>query len=309
MKILKKTVLALVPLALSLATVSPSHAQEADPLFQAAASGDASLVQLLIGTGQSPTAVDAEGNSVLMVASANGQTDIAAMLVEAGADANNEGWTALMMAALNGHVPVSQGLVNSGADVNLRANIGMTAIIMAAARGHAEVASFLLENGAVADDATPDGRTSLMAAAEGGHGECVSALIEHGADVNAEAQGGFTALAAAKNGGHNQVVWDLIDAGAIFTTSPGQLPELQSNPDIEVPDSLMNADISGAVVVQFIIDTEGKVVEESIEIIESPHEGLNDAVKQMFAGAVYTPAQFDGKPVKMRIRQSMTFGG
>jgi TonB family protein len=105
------------------------------------------------------------------------------------------------------------------------------------------------------------------------------------------------------------VAWSLLEAGAFFTTRPDAMPELVSNPQLEVPDSLQSMEISGAVVIQFVIDAEGHVEPESVEIVESPHEGLNEPVKQMFLGAVYTPAQFDGKPVRMRIRQSMSFGG
>ncbi len=314
MKISRRIVAALVPLVVTAAAVSSTHAQN-DPsaLLEAAATGDLGLVRLLLGTGQSANAADSAGNSVLMFAAANGQADVAAMLVESGADvnaANAEGWTPLMMAALGGHVGVAQGLINNGAELNARAaDIGMTPLIMAAASGQTEMVSVLVGNGAPVDDATPDGRTVLMAAAEGGHAECVDALIQHGADPTIEAPGGFTALIAATSHGHTAVAWQLIEAGAFFTTRPDAMPELVSNPDLEVPDSLQSADIQGSVVIQFIIDTAGKVEPASVEIVESPHDGLNEAVTQMFLGAEYKPAQYEGRSVRMRIRQSMSFGG
>ncbi|UCD25240.1 MAG: TonB family protein, partial [Gemmatimonadota bacterium] len=82
-----------------------------------------------------------------------------------------------------------------------------------------------------------------------------------------------------------------------------------SNPELEVPDSLGAEPIEGSVVIQFVIDTEGKVEPASVKILESPHEGLNEPVKQVFLGAVYKPAEFEGKPVRLRIRQSMAIGG
>jgi ankyrin repeat protein len=312
MKNLKATVLGVVISVLILGVASPSHAQDNEALLQAAGTGNADLVRLLIGTGQSPNAVDSVGNSVLMFAAGNGQTEIAAYLIEQGADvnaANAENWTPLMMAALGGHVGAAQLLIDSGATLDTQADIGMTALIMAAASGQAEMVNLLLASGADAEVETPDGRTALMAAAEGGHGECVKALLEHGVDPNVESPGGFTALIAAQSNGHTEVVWSLVDAGAVFTTNPGAVPELLSNPDLEAPDSLSADEVQGSFVIQFVVGVDGKVEPESVKIIESPHEGLNEAVTNMFLGAAYKPAEFEGKPVAMRIRQSMSFGG
>ena len=312
MKTLRTIVLALVPLVLTLGAAAPSYAQETDALLQAAARGDADLVRLFLGTGQSVNAADSAGNSVIMFAAATGQTEVVELLLEAGADVNApnaEDWTPLMMAALRGHVAAAQALINGGADVSARADIGMTALIMAAASGQAAMVSYLLDNGASTEDATPDGRTVLMAAAEGGHAECVNALLEGGADPNVEAPDGFTALVAAQDNGDAAIAWSLVEAGAVFTSNPGVMPDLVSNPELEAPDSLDVAAIEGSLVIQFIVDVEGKVEPASVEIIESPHEGLNESVKQMFLGAVYKPAEFDGKPVRTRIRQTMSFGG
>ncbi len=312
MKIFRTKVLALVPFVLTLSVASPSRAQDSDALLQAAAMGDVDLVRLLIGTGHSVNAADSAGNSVLLFAAANGQIDVVGFLIESGADvnaANAENWTPLMVAALGGFVETAQVLISRGAEVSARADIGMTALIMAAASGHAAMVTTLLDNGASVDDATPDGRTVLIAAAEEGHADCVTALLESGADPNFETPGGFTALIAAQSKNHTAVAWILVDAGAVFTASPGMMPELLSNPDLDLPDSLDTAPVEGTIVVQFIVDAEGKVEPESVEIIESPHEGLNEPVRQMALGAVFKPGQFDDKPVRVRIRQSISLGG
>jgi len=312
MRMLRTTMLALVPLVLTLSVVSPSHGQDTAALLEAAATGDANLVRLLIGTGQSANTADTAGNTVLILASANGQTDIAEFLIESGADvnrANYESWTPLMVAAVGAYVETAQVLINNGADVSARADIGMTPVIMAAVYGHASMVSYLLDNGASVDDVTPDGRTVLMTAAEGGHARCVTILLEGGADPNVEAPDGFTALVGARSNSHTAIAWTLVDAGAVFTTNPGTMPQLVSNPELDLPDSLNAAAIEGSVVIQFVVDAEGKVEPESLEILDSPHEGLNEPVKQVFLGAVYEPAQFEGKPVRVRIRQTMAIGG
>jgi ankyrin repeat protein len=71
--------------------------------------------------------------------------DIAALLLDRGADVNwNEGY-ALRMAAANGFIDTSKVLVAAGADVNARDG---AALRSARANGHAELAVFLFESGA-----------------------------------------------------------------------------------------------------------------------------------------------------------------
>ena len=313
MKICRTIVGTLVPLLLAVTVVSPAYAQtDADTFLDAAGRGDIQLLRLLLGAGQDANMADSAGNSALMFAAANGQLEAANLLVDNGADVNAvnvDGFTALMMAAMYGNVEVAQRLLELGAERDAQASIGMTALLMAAAYGQVDVVRLLLDNGASVDDMTPDGRTVLMAAAEGGHTECVDLLLERGADPNVEAPGGFTALIAARTHEHTEIAWHLINAGAVFTTRPDVMPELVSNPELEVPDSLASDPIDGSVIIQFIVDTTGHVEPESVKIIETPHEGLNEPVTQVFLGAVYKPAEFEGKPVRMRIRQSMSFGG
>jgi TonB family protein len=315
MKISRTIVLALVPTLLAAAAVTPLHAQatENDAAFlQAAATGDVSLAQLLMRMGVDVNVVDSAGNTALMYAAGNGQVDMTAMLVETGASVNTvtpEGWTALMLAALGGYTPIVQGLIVAGADLSLKADIGMNALIMAAARGHAETVSALLDSGAKVDDPSPDGRTPLMGAAEQGHAEVVAVLLERGADPNTATPGGFTALLAAQNAGQTEVVWQLADAGAIFTSQLESLPELVSSPQLEVPDSLADAEITGAAVVEFVVDESGHVDPATMAVVSSPHPGLDEPVLALFRESVYNPGKYAGKAVRVKIRQSMTFGG
>ncbi len=315
MKIARTIVLALVPTLLTAVAVTPLHAQatENDAAFlQAAASGDTDLAKLLMRMGVDVNVADSAGNTALMYAAGNGQVDMTAMLVESGAAVNAttpEGWTALMLAALSGYTPIVQGLIVAGADIGLKADIGMNALIMAAARGHAETVTALLDGGAEVDEPSPDGRTPLMGAAEQGNAEVVTVLLERGADPNAQTPGGFTALLAAQNAGQTEVVWQLAEAGGIFTGQLESLPELVSAPELEVPDSLADAEITGAAVVEFVVDESGHVEPATLHMVSSPHPGLDGPVLALFRGSVYNPGKYGGKAVRVKIRQSMTFGG
>jgi ankyrin repeat protein len=80
----------------------------------------------------------------------DGQTEMAKLLVERGADINarNKGGnTPLMLASMHGDVELVTYLIDKGADINAISNGGWTALFAAAQGGHVEIARVLLENG------------------------------------------------------------------------------------------------------------------------------------------------------------------
>ena len=113
--------------------------------------GDVKSVALLIQRGADVTIFDRSRLSALMVAARFGNNICVQLLIEAGADVNNNvtGVTALMLAAHYGNESCVKQLINTGGDVNK-------------------------------SDGT--GKTTLMFALEGGYGECLKLLIEAGAD-------------------------------------------------------------------------------------------------------------------------------
>ena len=82
-----------------------------------------------------------------------------------GADVNaidNDGITALMWASARGYTDVVRFLLENGANVNVKANDGLTALIWASDNGCVEVVRLLLENGANVNAKKDDGQTVLM---------------------------------------------------------------------------------------------------------------------------------------------------
>jgi len=105
------------------------------PLYIAISKGYTDIALTLINTPTNTTSTTSNlptsqltkrttvGGTVLMVACARGQCDIASALIEAGAEINvqdNQLWTALMKAADKGHVEVVNLLLRSGADASVK---------------------------------------------------------------------------------------------------------------------------------------------------------------------------------------------
>ena len=93
------------------------------------------------------------------------------------------GSTALLMAARNGRVENAGLLLDAGADVNEQMPTGESALVLASFSDQGKFAAYLLERGADPDSADA-GYTALHTAVSRGDVELVKALCAHGADPN-----------------------------------------------------------------------------------------------------------------------------
>jgi len=152
---------------------------------------------------------------------------------------NEVGDTALMQAALNADTQMMQLLLQRGADVNTRGVYGAPALLRAVQ--DSSKVELLLNHGAQVDERTlviaamvPGSRktlellslrgidvnvevggfTPLMAAAYSGDFEAVTWLVEHGANVDARTEAGCTALNGAAVSGNAGIVKLLLERGA-----------------------------------------------------------------------------------------------
>ena len=149
--------------------------------------------------------------------------DVAAVVaaLEAGAPvdrAEGDGMTALHWAAERGHSDVAARLVEAGADVQARTRVGAHAPLhLAARRGSEEIVRTLLDAGADPNArTTSSGVTPLHLAAGAVRGtEAVALLLGAGADPDArEASAGQTPLIFAAAAGRAGSVRALLEAGA-----------------------------------------------------------------------------------------------
>jgi protein TonB len=73
------------------------------------------------------------------------------------------------------------------------------------------------------------------------------------------------------------------------------------------PRSLETLGIEGQVIVEFVIDTTGRVQPPSIRIIESTHPDFEAAARAAVAGGIFRPAHLSAHVVRQLTRQSIRF--
>ncbi len=133
-------------------------------LFQIVRAGDAARLKGLFERGfDAPNIRDGKGNSLLMLASYNGQLETTRVLLEHGGDpqlTNDMGQIPLAGAAFKGDTEMTRLLIEHNADVNARMPDGKTALMFAAMFNRAEIIDLLMAHGADASLQTNDGSTA-----------------------------------------------------------------------------------------------------------------------------------------------------
>ncbi len=123
-------------------------------------------------------------------------------LFEKGFDAPNirdgKGNTLLMLASYNGQLEMTRVLLENGGDSQIANDMGQIPLAGAAFKGNLEMAKLLIENGADVNAQMPDGKTSLMFAAMFNQLEIIDLFVEHGADISIKSMDGATAQTMAQ---------------------------------------------------------------------------------------------------------------
>ena len=142
--------------------------------------------------------------SALQIASINGHTETARLLLDNGADVD-----------IDGPTHTSSAQIGASSYKGPEALKGAPALIHASARGYSDFVEVLLSHGVDVNFRHQANRVSaVIAASKEGYLTIVEKLLQNGAEVNAKDQYGLTALHYATEAGHDRVANRLLEAGA-----------------------------------------------------------------------------------------------
>ena len=154
-----------------------------EDFFQAVNRDDGNTVAMLVKRGFDPNSRDPEGQTAMHLALRDQSPQVAQALWSSPAldiDAvNASGETPLMMAALRGELEWARRLLERGAKVH---RSGWSPLHYAATGNEPSIVALLLDRGAPIDTRSPNGTTPLMMAARYGAEAGVDLLLARGAD-------------------------------------------------------------------------------------------------------------------------------
>lgn len=184
-----------------------------EDFFRAVNVDNAGTVKELLGRGFDPNAPSEQGQVGLFVALRDGSPKVAAALLadpRTAVDAvNANGETPLMMAALRGQADWAERLLGRGAQLN---RAGWTPLHYAATGPGTPVLALLLDRGAALEAPSPNGTTALMMAARYGPEDSVDLLLARGASLVARNTQGLSAADFARLGGRDKLAARLVAA-------------------------------------------------------------------------------------------------
>jgi ankyrin repeat protein len=191
-------------------------------LATAALGSNIDMVQLLLSRGAQIVTNGTRGNNALENAAGGGHEQVMRLLLENGANVNEEPGlystgTALQCAAANGHLPIVQLLLELSADIEAYRGSSQNwepTLIRAANSTSEPTAILLLKHGANRQARSLSGETALHIAAKLGKNNLLTHLLESGTNPNEHTSAGETALHIAATYGHHDLIPHLSQYGA-----------------------------------------------------------------------------------------------
>jgi ankyrin repeat protein len=188
-------------------------------LHWAAKNGNAEMVAMLLEAGADPTVTSRVGKTPLTMAAESGQMEVLKTLVAKGGNIESIdqiGGTPLLWAAGLSPNPLTVAyLIEQGGNVNVIDTNGMTPLIWAAGIGQPSVVKLLIDSGADLDVAEIHQReTAIMRAARIGKIETLGYLVDAGADLGVTNALGHNTLMIAAGSAPLEKVQMLVDAGS-----------------------------------------------------------------------------------------------
>ena len=203
--LIKKAIYAVV-----IAGISVANAGSYEDFFIAVQRDNPGNLRGLLERGFDPNTPDPNGLTGFALALRADATKAAQVLAEHPAfdvnALNAAGESPLMLAAIRGNVALSRRLVERGARINLP---GWTPLHYAASGPAPELVALLLDRGAEVDAASPNASTPLMLAARYGSEASVGLLLARGADAGRRNQRDMNAADFAAEAGRSALAQQL----------------------------------------------------------------------------------------------------
>ena len=96
--------------------------------------------------------------------------------------------------------------------------------------------------------------------------------------------------------------------GAVYSEASVDLPAtVEWQPAPRYPSVLRAAGLGGRVVLQFVVDTSGRVEPASVTVLEVVHLAFGASAEEAVLRTRFRPARVRGQPVRQLVRQGVTF--
>ncbi len=188
--------------------------QDPRAVYEAVEQGDFAEVQRLVDRGAPLDWSPETGFGALHRALDDGRGDIAAYLLENGADVNAKAVDGVTPLHIVSDAALATRMIEKGARIEARSDTLGTPLNAAILSGLYEVAEVLIAHGAEIDARDVRRSTPLHHASGRGDLESARLLVSKGADVNAVNEPGFRPIHWAAGNGHLEVVKLLLANGA-----------------------------------------------------------------------------------------------
>jgi periplasmic protein TonB len=86
-----------------------------------------------------------------------------------------------------------------------------------------------------------------------------------------------------------------------------QVAPAPGNAGPRYPDMLRSANVEGEVLVQFVVDTTGRVEMGTFKVLKSSHDLFTNSVRQALGSMRFFPAEIGGRRVKQLVQQPFNF--
>ena len=187
------------------------------PLMKACWDGEQEIAAYLIENGADVNATDDAGETPIFSAIKRERPELTQLLIDKGAKVNvkdSRQFTPLTVAAAAGSDKLVELLIKAGADVKAEM-YGLTPLMFAVSARKPDTVRLLVALGASVNQASSlSGQTALFSAIYGANAEMVKTLIELKANVNFHTKDGDTPLKAAQKGDQTDLIEILRAAGA-----------------------------------------------------------------------------------------------